>query len=178
MAEYQPLQIKLHEVCGIDFALRAMRNPRMSHAKAGRESDLKLAAKLIKAGDEHAKAMRGVIAYFEADMQVGFMLEWDTYRVGVECLSTSSSMFMDLSGMKGVDLAEAKQAGLPDKVYHRSYMASYQALRRMYLQRRNHRHPDWQVFCDWIETLPYFAELIAQRDSELMFGADQSNVRS
>jgi hypothetical protein len=40
-------------------------------------------------------------------------------------------------------------------------MASYQALRRIYKQRRHHRHPDWQVFCkDFIEKLPDFDTLI------------------
>ena len=88
------------------------------------------------------------------------MIELDTYRIGVETLSTSSSMFMDLSGLKGEALATQKQADLPLKYYHRTMLASYQALRRMYLQRRRHRHPDWQIFCNWIETLPHFELLI------------------
>ena len=159
-AVYQPLQVTVLEVCGIEHALRAMRNPRMNHAKADRDSDLRLAAKLVKAGDSDGKFTRGIIAYFELDMQVGFMLEWDTYRVGVECLSTSSSMFMDLAGMKGPELATLKQQGLADKIYHRTMVVSYQALRRIYLQRRFHRHPDWRVFCGVIESLPYFSQLI------------------
>jgi hypothetical protein len=61
-----------------------MRNPLLSHEKAGEESDLKLARKLILAGDEHAKAVRGVIAYFEMEFQIGWMVEWDTYRIRVE----------------------------------------------------------------------------------------------
>lgn len=158
---YKPIHIILHNVCGIDFALKAMRNPRMSHKHSTHESDLALAATLIQAGDEHAKALRGVIAYFDISMQVGFMVEWDTYRIGIECLSSSSSMHLDLTGKKGRELAEAKQTGLADQYYHRSYMANYQTLRRMYLQRRNHRHPDWQCFCkDFIETLPYFDMLL------------------
>lgn len=28
-------------------------------------------------------------------------------------------------------------------------------LRQIYHQRRNHELPDWQEFCDWIETLPH-----------------------
>lgn len=37
---------------------------------------------------------------------------------------------------------------------------SYQALRRIYIQRRNHRLPHWHKFCEWIEGLPYAKELI------------------
>lgn len=36
---------------------------------------------------------------------------------------------------------------------------NYQQLKTIYQQRRNHRLPDWQVFCDWIETLPRFMEM-------------------
>lgn len=36
---------------------------------------------------------------------------------------------------------------------------NYRALKNIYHQRRNHRLPDWQVFCDWVETLP-LSELI------------------
>lgn len=31
---------------------------------------------------------------------------------------------------------------------------NYRQLKTIYSQRRNHRLPDWQMFCDWIETLP------------------------
>jgi hypothetical protein len=132
----------------------------MSHEKASHEADLKLAAKLIKAGDEHAKAIRGIVAYAELDFQVGWMIEWDTYRIGVEVLSTSSAMYLDHKGTKGPALAELKQINLPDKIYHQTAMISYQALRRIHIQRRHHKHPDWTLFCDWIQTLPYFTTLI------------------
>lgn len=36
---------------------------------------------------------------------------------------------------------------------------NYQQLKTIYQQRRNHRLPEWQWFCDWCETLPYFIEL-------------------
>lgn len=42
---------------------------------------------------------------------------------------------------------------------------SYQTLRRIYFQRRNHRLPHWHIFCDWIKTLPFADELIlCERD--------------
>jgi len=37
---------------------------------------------------------------------------------------------------------------------------NYRCLKNIYAQRRNHRLPDWQVVCDWIETLPMTKELI------------------
>lgn len=36
---------------------------------------------------------------------------------------------------------------------------NYQQLKTMYNQRRTHKLPEWQEFCDWCETLPHFKEL-------------------
>ena len=36
---------------------------------------------------------------------------------------------------------------------------NYQQLKTIYQQRRHHALPEWQMFCDWIETLPRFMEL-------------------
>lgn len=157
---YIPLKIETLGVHGIDYALQAMRNPKMSHDRANKNSDINLARNLIKAGDEHAKSMRGVMVWFNLDFQIGFGVEWATYKIGIEVLSTSSTMLSILLGMKGKALAELKQAELANTIYHQTAMASYQALRRIYLQRLNHRHPDWGIFCNWITTLDSFSELI------------------
>ena len=37
---------------------------------------------------------------------------------------------------------------------------NYRCLKNIYIQRKNHRLPEWRAFCKWIETLPYFEELI------------------
>lgn len=38
-------------------------------------------------------------------------------------------------------------------------VTNYQQLKTIYQQRRHHRLPDWQVFCDWVQSLP-MSELI------------------
>ena len=40
---------------------------------------------------------------------------------------------------------------------------NYRQLKTIYRQRRNHRLPDWHIFCDFIEKLPY-SELITGKD--------------
>jgi len=157
---YEPLEVELTEVTGTKFSLEAMRLPKQQKPSNDFKKDLRLARALILAGDDHAKAIRGIIAYVTVKMQVGFMIEFETYRHGVECLSTSSAMHGELKKLKGADLAIQKQLDLPKKVYTRKLTISYQALRNMYRARRNHRHPDWQIFCDWITTLPNFDSLI------------------
>jgi hypothetical protein len=37
---------------------------------------------------------------------------------------------------------------------------NYEQLRTIYLQRHNHRLPEWREFCNWITTLPYASDLI------------------
>jgi len=39
---------------------------------------------------------------------------------------------------------------------------NYQQLKTIYQQRRHHRLPEWQEFCNWCETLPHFMELCFQ----------------
>ena len=42
---------------------------------------------------------------------------------------------------------------------------NYQQLKTIYQQRRHHALPDWQVFCDWVETLPRFLELTQKEEN-------------
>ena len=43
---------------------------------------------------------------------------------------------------------------------------NYRCLKNIYIQRKNHRLPEWRQFCEWIETLPYFEEFINTNTSE------------
>ena len=39
-------------------------------------------------------------------------------------------------------------------------VTNYRCLKNIYRQRRHHRLPEWQAFCDWVETLPLAKELL------------------
>ena len=166
---YKPMKAQLLEIGGLFPSMTAMRLPfdggvsdSISNAyefTLGKK-DAKRAKTLILLGDEHAKCIRGIDAWIKVEMQIGVMIEFVTYHIGVDDLSTSSSMHNELVKLKNDELAEEKQAGLSTKMYTRIFKSNYQALRRIYKQRRSHRHPDWQYFCDFIEALPYFKEFI------------------
>lgn len=47
----------------------------------------------------------------------------------------------------------------------RTVTMTYENLRNMYFQRRNHKLKEWHQFCDWIATLPYAKELIMLEDT-------------
>lgn len=50
--------------------------------------------------------------------------------------------------------------------YWAAMTTNYLQLKNIYKQRRNHKLPDWQVFCDWIEELPIFKKLIGAEKSD------------
>lgn len=168
---YSPLQIHKYEVVGIPWAMEAMRIPKENSTGDTRgygigEKDEALARSLVIAGDSHAKAIRGINVYMKITCQTGWLIEFETYRHGVECLSTTSSMHNELKGIAGPELADKKQRDLPEKQYTRILTISYQALRHIYLERRHHRHPDWHILCNWIEKLPYAESLIMARKKQ------------
>lgn len=179
------MKIELLDISGIVVSLRAMRLPKRSEPQswcyittdtyrakeAGHTinvrkgchiatADLKLAERLIKAGDEHAKAMRGIIVYAEITAPIYWWREMETYRAGRERLSCESTMHIDCKGLTGEELVQAKEEMPMGKEQTAIDTFSYQTLRRIYQQRKNHRLPHWRQFCQWIEQLPFAPCLI------------------
>ena len=56
------------------------------------DRDIDLVKKLVKNGDEHAKVLRGVLAWASITAPRAWWQEFDTYRIGVEKLSSESTM--------------------------------------------------------------------------------------
>lgn len=48
----------------------------------------------------------------------------------------------------------------------RTVTMNYENLINIYYARRNHKLAEWHTLCDWIMTLPYARELIANRDGD------------
>lgn len=98
------------EVWGFEHALRGMRNPLESWNKSDSEweshinynnnevyvkfaigkNDLKLAQKLIKAGEPHRKFMRQIFVSVDITAPLYWWKEFDTYKVGTVANSTST----------------------------------------------------------------------------------------
>lgn len=129
-------------------------------------NDKTLLSTLIKRGDEHAKVLRGVVVWCEINAPLYWWKEMDTYRVGAERLSSESSMHIQGRGLSEEELLELQENMPCGTMQKRIWMFSYQTLRRIYFQRRDHRLPQWRKFCDWIKTLPFANELIiCERDT-------------
>lgn len=124
------------------------------------ERDLDLLQGLVKAGDEHAKVCRGIIVWARITAPIYWWCEEETYRAGHERLMSASTMHIDCKGMSGEELQRAKAEMPMGKELAKVDCFSYQCLRNIYRQRKNHRLQEWHQFCKWIESLPMAAELI------------------
>lgn len=134
------------------------------------DRDRKLLSTLVKRGDEHAKVLRGVQAWFEITAPRFWWQEFDTYRIGVEKLSSESTMHIQGQGLSEEELVAMKEALTEGTMQKRIVMLSYQALRRIWIQRHNHRLPHWRAFCDIIKTLPFAKDFIlAGLEEDLSF---------
>ena len=122
--------------------------------------DLTLMQTLVKRGDEHAKVVRGINVWAKITAPVYFWAEAECYRAGHERLASESTMHIDCRGLTGQELQRAKAQIPMGKELTKVDMFSYQTLRRIVVQRHNHRLPEWHVFVDWIKTLPFSQELI------------------
>lgn len=122
--------------------------------------DVALISTLVKRGDEHAKVLRGMTALAEINAPRYFWQEMDRYRIGCECLSSESTMHIEGKGLDEDALVDMKEHLEEGHMQKRVWMFSYQTLRRIYFQRKNHRLPQWRKFCEWIKTLPFADEFI------------------
>lgn len=94
------MNIKTLRVAGIKEALHAMRHPKESYARADSvftpeeefigPQDEDLTLRLEKAGPEHAKHLRMMMVWLEVTAPRYWYIEMDTYRIGVEKISTST----------------------------------------------------------------------------------------
>jgi hypothetical protein len=180
----QKFRIETLEIAGLASALKALRLPFGLECRSNVEvscrhrdnrentymatdsfciidtKDLHLLSTLVKRGEEHAKAIRGIVVYAQIDAPIWLYRELETYRIGRERLASESTMHIDCKGLSGEELQKAKDDIPMGKIQRTVDMFSYQCLRRIYLQRKDHRLPIWREFCEWIKTLPFAQELI------------------
>lgn len=128
------------------------------------DKDKELIKTLIIRGDEHSKVLRGVMVWCEINAPRYWWVEMDTYRIGAERLSSESTMHIQGKGMSEEELIEFKEHLEEGHMQKRVWMFSYQTLRRIYFQRRNHRLPQWREFCNWVTTLPFAEDFITIKD--------------
>ena len=146
--------------------------------------DLALLKKLVLNGDSHAKVMRMVQVWLDIEAPRYWWAEMDTYKVGTTTMSestmhtvtkrhlTENDFEMGFGGVldyewiqKLNDLIDNKdwygvKSRLPESFLQRRIVnLNYQTLRHIYIDRKNHRLPQWKKFLAILNDLP-FPELI------------------
>ena len=200
--------IQIENGCALNFinALRGMRNPLDSwHLNDSSEAggsftmgakDLDLAKRLCKAGSDHRKFMRQILASVDLTAPIYWWKEFDTYKVATvsnscstmhtihkqpltaalfstDGLSPESQAALDglLAYLESLRLRfnETKDMAvwreiillLPSSFNQkRTITMNYETLLNIYHARKTHKLTEWHVLCDWILSLPYFADII------------------
>lgn len=176
------MKIELLEISGMVSALKALRLPYnkepmsdINHAVYANGDlfkqqhridfdldgkDIALMQKLIISGDEHAKPLRGILAYLDITAPIDWWVEAETYEAGHQRLFSASTMNTEGRGLKGHLLREELNKISFGREVRKIDYFSYQTLRRIVRQRFNHRKAEWHHFIDAVRKLPYAEELI------------------
>lgn len=176
------MKIELLEISGMVSALKALRLPynkepmsEIEHSWHERDGvfsqlnriyfdldgkDIALMQKLIVSGDEHAKPLRGILAYLDITAPIDWWVEAETYEAGHQRLFSASTMNTEGKGLKGHALREELNKISFGREVRKIDYFSYQTLRRIVRQRYNHRKEEWHFFIDAVRRLPYAKELI------------------
>ena len=176
------MKIELLEISGMVSALKALRLPYNKEPKSEIDhylyamdgsfrqynridfdldgKDIALMQKLIISGDEHAKPLRGILAYLDITAPIDWWVEAETYEAGHQRLFSASTMNTEGRGLKGHALREELNKISFGREVRKIDYFSYQTLRRIVRQRYNHRKAEWHYFIDAVRMLPYAKELI------------------
>ena len=176
------MKIELLEISGMVSALKALRLPynkepmsEINHTVLANGDifrqqhmidfdldgkDIALMQKLIISGDEHAKPLRGILAYLDITAPIDWWVEAETYEAGHQRLFSASTMNTEGRGLKGHALREELNKISFGREVRKIDYFSYQTLRRIVRQRYNHRKAEWHHFIDAVRMLPYAEELI------------------
>ncbi len=122
---------------------------------------LKRAIKLGKmpVGSGHDSYLKGIIVQFNITYPQYFSMQLQRYH-WMDIISSQSKMFMLRSDF-APEKREAILAAMPmNYKLTMRITTNYLQLKTLYYQRRYHELGEWRDFCEWLESLPLFMELL------------------
>ena len=180
------------EIHGLDRVFRTAKYPKAADTGSV-NNDLTpgiRACLTCKPGEGHDNALKGIVVLFDLTFSNKAWVELQRYHF-IDFVSSQSTMHciskMDIKCMcndyvSDVVIAEVERLkeiylntkdsedylrllyNIPSGFELTARMTTnYRQLKTIYKQRRNHRLPDWHIFCDFIEKLPH-SELITGKD--------------
>lgn len=176
-------------VYGLENAVRASKFPMSTDINAVNDDITNTTKKLgsCKTGTGHDQFLTGIIVQFDLTFTVKAWTEAERYSF-LDFVSSQSTMhriakfdldeqyieYVDKRVVAIMNELKNKYNETQDKEDYLRLLytnpcgfkltaamtTNYRQLKTIYQQRKSHRLPEWRSFCEWIETLPYFKELI------------------
>ena len=196
------------EIYGLEKAIRASKYPMLTDISKATPDITATVKKLASAerGSGHDNFLKGIVAKFDLTFTNKAWVEAERYHF-FELDSSQSTMHciskMDIKPncygyvldtiIKEVESLKEKYLKSKDKEDYLTLLynvpsgfmltagitTNYQQLKTMYYQRRNHRLPEWRLFCRQLEDeFPMFKELIIGAERKEDVGeSDKDNMR-
>lgn len=138
----------------------------------------KTALVLGKMDGGHNKFLESMMVWMEVDAPLDFHIQLDTYRVGITKQSESTMhtlghrkllqedfeinipatylTYLNSCIDRGIDKLKLKKLLPCGFLQMRMLCVNYKTIRNIILQRRNHKLPEWRVFCEVMKELKYY----------------------
>lgn len=185
--------IKNVEMMGLDTSIKASKYPYAIDTEAVTDEITNTVKKLFSSpeGQGHSQALTGIIVNFDLTFSVKAWTEAERYRFfyfvssqstmhriaqfdAEQCVNkyVTENTIKELNRLKDI----YNMTNDPEDYLRLLYnvpvgfeltariTTNYRQLKTIYLQRRNHRLPEWRYFCNWIRGLPGFAMLCLGED--------------
>ena len=192
------MKIENTKVYGLSNAIRCSKFPMSVDTESCTSEITKTTNKLAscKTGTGHDNFLNGIIVQFDLTFTVKAWTEAERYHF-FDFISSQSTMHriakfnLDEAYNEYVDkriieimkelVDRYNKTNSPEDYLNLLYSnpcgfeltagmtTNYRQLKTIYQQRFNHRLPEWREFCNWIETLPMFKELVLNGDDKNNF---------
>ena len=176
------------DVFGLDNAVRGSKFPMTADVDAINSDIVKTTKKLgsCNTGTAHDQFLTGIIAQFDLTFTVKAWTEAERYHF-FDFISSQSTMhriakfdleeqYSEYVDEEIIAIIQKLQKNYNETGSNKDYLkllysnpcgfkltaamtTNYRQLKTIYHQRKNHRLPEWQTFCEQLEQFPYFKEL-------------------
>ena len=176
-------------VYGLDESVKASKYPMAVDTEQCTDeiTDRTRSLATCEKGSGHDQFLTGIIVQFDLTFSVKAWIEAERYHF-FDFVSSQSTMhritkfdldksYVDYVDPRIVEIMKEKVSDFNREPNDEKYLeilysnpcgfkltarmtTNYRQLKTIYHQRKNHRLPEWRELCKWIETLPYFKELV------------------
>lgn len=145
------------------------------------------------AGEGHDNWLNGVVVQFDLKASNKFWVEMERYHF-IDFISSQSTMhriakfnldeaYNDYVDQRMIEIMKELVSAYNDNPSIENYLkilysnpagfeltarmtTNYRQLKTIYRQRKDHRLPEWRIFCRWLETLPHSELITGERDEQ------------